>query len=70
MTVKTEGAVSPGGAVRASGKGSVRAGAVEQLSRADRVARGKDARVAAPLPTSPKPAPTRTNATTPRFRRR
>jgi len=49
MTVKPEGAVSPGGAVRVSGKGSVRAGAVEQLSRADRVARDKDARVVAPL---------------------
>jgi uncharacterized protein (DUF2252 family) len=49
MTVKTEDAVSAGPAVRASGKGSVRTGAVEQLSRADRVARGRDARAVAPL---------------------
>ncbi len=49
MTVKTEGAASRSPAVRASGKGSVRAGTVEQLSRADRVARGKDARAVAPL---------------------
>jgi uncharacterized protein (DUF2252 family) len=49
MTVKTEGAVSPGAAGRTSGKGSVRAGAVEPLSHADRVARGKDARAVAPL---------------------
>ena len=44
MAVKTEGGVSASPAARASGKGSVRAGTVEQLSRADRVARGKDAR--------------------------
>ena len=49
MTVTTEGAASGSPAVRASGKGSVRAGTVEQLSRADRVARGKDARAVAPL---------------------
>ena len=49
MTVKTEGGVSVSPPARASGKGSVRAGAVEQLSRADRVARGKDARAVAPL---------------------
>ena len=49
MTMKTEGAVSPGPAVRASGQGPARAGTVEQLSRADRVARGKDARAVAPL---------------------
>ena len=49
MTVKTEGGVSASPAARASGKGSARAGTVEQLSRADRVARGKDARAVAPL---------------------
>ena len=49
MTVKTEGAASGSPAARASGKGSPQAGTVEQLSRADRVARGKDARAVAPL---------------------
>ena len=49
MTVKTDGAASGSPAARTSGKGSVRAEAVELLSRADRVARGKDARAAAPL---------------------
>ena len=49
MTVTTEGAASGSPTARASGKGSPRAGTVEQLSRADRVARGKDARAAAPL---------------------
>jgi uncharacterized protein (DUF2252 family) len=49
MTVKTEGGVSVGPAARAPGQGSGRAGTVEQLSRADRVARGKDAREVAPL---------------------
>ena len=49
MTVKTEGAASGSPAARASGKGSTRAGTVEQLSRADRAARGKDARAVAPL---------------------
>src|SRR5580693_466643 len=48
MTVKTEGSVSAS-AARSSGKGPVRAGTVEHLSRADRVARGKDARAVAPL---------------------
>ena len=41
--VKTEDAA------RAAGKAAVRAGAGDQLSRAERVARGKDARAAAPL---------------------
>ena len=36
-------------AARASGRGTARAATEEQLSRADRVARGKDARAAAPL---------------------
>jgi uncharacterized protein (DUF2252 family) len=49
MAVKTEGGVPAGPAARASGKGSARAGTVEQLSRADRAARGKDARAVAPL---------------------
>ena len=49
MTVKTEGGVPGSPAARASGKGPVRAGTVEQLSRADRVARGKDARAVTPL---------------------
>ena len=49
MAVKTEGGVSASPAARTSGNGSTRAGTVEQLSRADRVARGKDARAVAPL---------------------
>ena len=49
MTVKTEGAASGSPSARAPGKGPPRAGTVEQLSRADRVARGKDARAVAPL---------------------
>ena len=49
MTVKTESDVSASSAARASGRGSVRAGTAEQLTRADRVARGKDARAQAPL---------------------
>ena len=50
MAVKTEDAARRGGsAARASGKGPARAGTAEQLSRADREARGKDARAAAPL---------------------
>jgi uncharacterized protein (DUF2252 family) len=49
MTVKTEGAASGSPATRASGTGSTRAGTVEPLSRADRVAQGKDARAVAPL---------------------
>ena len=49
MAVKTEGGVSASPAARTSGNGSPRAGTAEQLSRADRVARGKDARAVAPL---------------------
>ena len=49
MTVKTGGVASGSPAARTSGNGSTRAGTVEQLSRADRVARGKDARAVAPL---------------------
>ena len=50
MTVTTEGGVSASPAARASGRGSGRAvPQEEQLSHADRVARGKDARAVAPL---------------------
>jgi hypothetical protein len=49
MTVKTDSGAPTGSGTPASGKGSVRARTVEQLSRADRVARGKDARAVTPL---------------------
>ena len=49
MTVMAEGAAGNRPGARASGKGSVQAGTAEQLSRADRVAAGKDARAVAPL---------------------
>jgi uncharacterized protein (DUF2252 family) len=49
MTVKTEGGGLASPAGRASGRGSKRAGTVGQLSRADRVARGEDARMVTPL---------------------
>ena len=49
MTVKTEGAAAERSGARASGRGPARTGTVEHLSRADRAARGKDARAAAPL---------------------
>src|SRR5262249_4881487 len=49
MTVKTNDAARPRSAARASSGGPARAGTGEQLSRADRVARGKDARALAPL---------------------
>ena len=49
MSVKTESGASASSATRATGKGSAQAGTVEQLSRADRVARGKDARAVTPL---------------------
>ncbi|HEY4853045.1 MAG TPA: DUF2252 family protein, partial [Streptosporangiaceae bacterium] len=48
MTAKTDGAAGRSGA-RASGRLPARASTVGQLSRADRMARGKDARGAAPL---------------------
>jgi hypothetical protein len=48
MTAKTKSAAGRRGTQAASGS-PARAAAVEQLSRADRVARGKDARAAAPL---------------------
>jgi len=49
MTVKTEGAAAGRSGAPASGWAPARAGTVEHLSRADRAARGKDARTAAPL---------------------
>ena len=49
MTMKTEDRESAGTSPRSSGNGPARAKPVEHLSRADRVARGKDARTAAPL---------------------
>src|SRR4249920_3779246 len=49
MTVTADGVVAGGSAARASGRGPAQAAAVEHLSHADRVARGKDARAVAPL---------------------
>ena len=49
MTVKTEGVAARRSAARASGPGPGQNGTVEHLSRADRVARGQDARALAPL---------------------
>src|SRR5215831_7897495 len=49
MTVKTEDAARRRAAPRRSGSDSARVGTGEQLSRADRAARGKDARAVAPL---------------------
>ena len=49
MTVKTEAAALGRSGTRASGRGPGQTGTVEHLSRADRVARGKDARAVAPL---------------------
>ena len=49
MTVTADGVVAGGPAARTSGRGPARAATAEQLSRADRVARGKDARAAASL---------------------
>jgi uncharacterized protein (DUF2252 family) len=50
MTVRTEDATGVGrSAARTSQRGLATAAAAEQLSRADRVARGKDARALAPL---------------------
>jgi Uncharacterized protein conserved in bacteria (DUF2252) len=47
--VKCDGAVRERAAGRASAKSPVRAETAEKLTRADRVARGKDARALAPL---------------------
>ena len=49
MTAKTDGAAARRSGARASSRGPVRAAAVEQPSRADRVTQGKDARTVAPL---------------------
>ena len=49
MTMTTGGVATSKSGERASGRGPARAGTVEHLSRADREARGKDARGAAPL---------------------
>jgi hypothetical protein len=49
MTVTAEGAGARRSGAQAAARGRARAGPVEHLSRADRVAQGKDARAAAPL---------------------
>ena len=49
MTVKTEDATAGRSGGRAAGRGPARAAGTEHLSRADRVARGRDARAVAPL---------------------
>jgi uncharacterized protein (DUF2252 family) len=61
MTVKTEDAPAGRSGGRASGRGSRQSGTVEHLSRADRVAKGKDARAVAPLESNAEfsPAPGR-----------
>jgi uncharacterized protein (DUF2252 family) len=49
MTASADGVAARRSGARAAGRGRARAATVEQLSRAYRVARGKDARAAAPL---------------------
>jgi hypothetical protein len=49
MTVTADRAAAMRSSTRASRRGLARTGTEEQLSRADRVAQGKDARAAAPL---------------------
>ena len=49
MTVTADGVAGSRPGARASGRGRARSGIVEHMSRADRVARGKDARAVAPL---------------------
>ena len=49
MTVTADGVAGSRPGARVSGRGRARGGAGEQLSRADRVARGKQARALAPL---------------------
>ena len=49
MTVTADRAAAGRSGARASGRGPARAAAAEPLSRADRAARGKDARAVAPL---------------------
>ena len=61
MPAKTKDAARAGKpAVRASGRGRARAGTAKQLSRADRKARGKDARAAAPLESQAEFTPSKT----------
>ena len=57
MTVTANGVAGSRPAARASGRGRARSGVVEHLSRADRVARGKDARAVAPLESHAELAP-------------
>ena len=59
MTVMTKGGAGRGPAGRVSGRDSGRAGTAEQLSHADRVARGKDARAVASLESHAEFAPGR-----------
>src|SRR6516162_7022673 len=59
MPVKTEDAARRRAAPRGSRRGAARAPAREQLSRADREARGKDARAAASLESQAEFAPDR-----------
>ena len=49
MTAKTDGAAARRPGARASGQGAAQPASAERLSRAERVARGKDARTVAPL---------------------
>ena len=49
MTVQTEDATRVGRSAARTSRGGLTAAAAEQLSHADRVARGKDARALAPL---------------------
>ena len=49
MTAKTDGAAARRPGARASGRGAAQPASAERLSRAERVARGKDARAVAPL---------------------
>src|SRR5271154_3097249 len=57
MTVRTEDATRAGRSAARTSRGGLTAGAAEQLSRADRVARGKDARALAPLESQAEFAP-------------
>ncbi len=59
MTVTADRAAARRPGTRVSGQSRARAAADEQLSRADRVARGKDARAAAPLESHAEFAPAR-----------
>jgi uncharacterized protein (DUF2252 family) len=59
MTVTADHAAARRSSARAAGRGPARAGTVEYLSRADRVARGKDARAVAPLDSQAEFSPVR-----------